>query len=286
MLIQLAGSALSKLGRIPRNAEYSYQYLLIRLLLGTASVSRGSISCKQQIDYSSLPSVAQTKSPAIAAKDFLTSYAVGGSIERLIRVTRADNREFYKEILSEFLNYQVQIAQGRNTAAFVFLYRMLERVCYSVPLLYASTQTDYVGTFNDLKAILNATDAGELGLFKKFLSQGRFIDPIKLQVVQQITFSSTGGHQASYYNLTVTRFTKFTSTDPVTNQVEVKFVDIPELLITIRNRFFHSRTGDGRSNITTIEMTDSDEYFGNLNPLVMSFLAIVVLHTIAIKYQV
>jgi len=36
-----------------------------------------------------------------------------------------------------------------------------------------------------LKAILNPDIEGELGLFKKFLNQGKFIDPIKLQVAQK-----------------------------------------------------------------------------------------------------
>ena len=93
-------------------------------------------------------------------------------------MTRADNRDFYREILSEFLNFQIQAERGNDTSAFVFLYRILERISYSVPLLYTSTQSDFRGTFKDLKSILDA-DAdgdGELGLFKKFLGKGQFSD--------------------------------------------------------------------------------------------------------------
>ena len=175
---------------------------------------------------------------------------------------------------------------GNNTSAFVFLYRILERISYSVPLLYTSTQSDFQGTFNDLKAILNADIEGELGMFKKFLGKGRFIDPLKLQVAQKISFSTVSGHAANYYDLTKDKFNKFVSTDQVSHEVEIKFSEIPEFLITIRNRFFHSRTGDGRKNITTIEMPDSDEYFGKINPVIASFLAIVTLQTVAAKYHI
>lgn len=286
MSVQISGTTLEGLGNIPKNAEHSYQYLLIRLLLGTATVAKGNTRRKQEVDYSSLPATVQTKSPAVAVNDFLSDYSIGGSVNRLIKLTLGDNRDFYKEVISEFMNYQIQTIKGNNTSAFVFLYRILERISYSVPLLYSSTQSDYRGTFNDLKSILNADSEGELGLFKKFLGKGRFIDPLKLEVAQKISFSTISGHGANYYNLTSTRFTKFVSTDQANDEVEIKFSDIPEFLITIRNRFFHSRTGDGKKNITTIEMPDSDEYFGKINPIIASFLAIVTLQTIAAKYHI
>ncbi|WP_124541217.1 hypothetical protein [Piscinibacter terrae] len=286
MAVQISGSALDGLGRLPKNADNSYQYLLVRLLLGTATVCRGSIRAKQVTDYSSLPATVQNRTPAIAFKDFLVSYSLGGTVERFVKVTRGDNREFYKEILSEFLNFHLHAFQDKNTSAFVFLYRILERISYTVPLLYAATQTDYIGTFKDLKAILHADAEGELGLFKKFLGQGKFIDSIKLQVVQRISFSCSSGHGASYYDLTCEKFKSFASVDQAAQEVEIKFSEIPEFLKTIRNRFFHSRTGDGRGNITTISMPDSDEYFAKINPVIASFLAIIVLHTLSSKYHV
>lgn len=286
MSVRISGSIIEGLGRIPKNADSSYQYLLVRLLLGTATVSRGSARGKQSTDYSSLPAIQQIKSSATAFKDFLVSYSVGGTVERFVRVTRADNREFYKEILSEFLNFQLHTIQGRNTSAFVFLYRILERVSYTVPLLYAATQSDYMGTFRDLKAILHAEAEGELGLFKKFLGQGRFIDPIKLQVMQKIDFFCGSGYGSNYYDLTCDKFKAFASVDQAAQAVEIKFAEIPEFLKVIRNRFFHSRTGDGKGNITTIDMPDSDEYFGKINPIIASFLAIVVLHTLSAKYHI
>ncbi len=285
MPVQISGSTLEGLGNIPKFADQSYQYLLIRLLLGTATVSRGGTRRKQTIDYSSLPAITQSKTPAIAIKDFLTSYSIGGSVARLIKITRGDNREFYKEILSEFLNFQIQTLRGSSTNAFVFLYRILERISYSVPLLYTSTQSDFRGSFRDLKAILNADIDGELGLFKKFLGKGRFIDPLKLQVAQRISFSTVSGNGLNYYTLTCKRYKNFISEDQATHEVEIKFSDIPDFLITIRNRFFHSRIGDGKENITTIEMPDSDEYFEKINPIIASFLAIVTLQTIAAKYH-
>lgn len=285
MSILVAGCCLDRMGRLPTGADRSFQYLLIRLLLGSASVSKGGSKCRQNIDFSSLPAVPQSKSGAAAVEDFLASYSVGGNVRKLITTTAADNREFYKEILSEFTHYFIQSARGNHAGAFVYLYRVLERLAYSVPLLYASTQRDYMGTFNDLKSILHSDKSGEIGLFKKLLRGRGFIDPLKLQVAQTITFRSSGGHQASYFQLTVSQFGDFSAQDATRASVEIVFENILEFMVTIRNRFFHSRTGDGQKNISTLAMIDPDEYFSCINKFCASFLAVVVLQTIATKYR-
>jgi hypothetical protein len=107
-----------------------------------------------------------------------------------------------------------------------------------------------------------------------------------MQVAQVISFSGLGGHDKSYFELTCKRYKNFVSTDPITHEVEIKFSDIPDFLITIRNRFFHSRIGDGKENINTIEMPDSDEYFKRINSIIVGFLAIMTFQTIAAKYHV
>jgi hypothetical protein len=283
--VQISGCELKGLGNIPKNAENSFQYLLLRLLLGTSTVCRGGIEHKQKIDYSVLPAVVQNKSPGIAVKDFLTT-SIGGSVARFIKATTGDNREFYKEILCEFLNFHIQTQRNSDTAAFVFLYRILERFSYFVPLLYAATQTDYRGTFNDLKAILNSDMKVELGLFKKLLQKGKFIDPLKLQIPQKILFATGNANGTSYYNLTENKCKGFVTLDPLNKEIEIKFLDIPDLIITMRNRFFHALIGDAsRTNVTTIEMIDSDEYFRKLNPIIVSFLSIIILQTLSAKYH-
>jgi hypothetical protein len=285
VVVQLPGCRIEGLGNVPTNADKSFQYLLLRFLLGTATASRGSLRAKQSVDYSSLPAVVQAKTPRAAVTEFLTAFEVGCTASRFVKITIADNREFYREILCEFINCHLQTIQGRHTGAFVFLYRILERISFTVPLLYASTQTDYVGTFNDLKAMLNGEKDGELALFRKFLSQGRFIDELKLQVNQTVTFTSAGGHANAYFDLVTKRFKDFTSIDAVASEVEIEFSRIPQLLITLRNRFFHLRTGDGMKNISSTELPDSDEFFQRINPITFSFLAMITLHTLAAKYR-
>ena len=285
MSVPIAGFSIAGLGNLPAHAGLSYQYLLVRLLLGTASVERAGSIIKQRLDYSALPASPQVSRASIAVRTFLVDYAIGGSVKRLIKVTIPDNRIFYKELLNEFAHFIYQQNKGCFTTAFVFLYRIFERISFSVPLLYTSTQKDYIGTFNALKGILNADTSGEMALFKKFLSQGKFIDPLKLNVNLSLSFKSSFGHQDKYYVLTTKKVTCLTSPDPINRTADIKFSDVPELLKAIRNRFFHSRTGDGKDNIFIEEMPDSDEYFECINQTIANFLSIVTLQTIAAKYQ-
>lgn len=283
--LDIDGLTYSSLARLPKNADRCYQYILTRLLLGIASVSKGTTICRQSTDYSIVPQNVQARKPTDAFKEFLTTYGIGGTVQGFVRKTIADNREFYADLLGEFSNFFIQTERKSHTSAFVFLYRILERLSYCTPLLYSSTQSDYRGTFNDLKALFASDNKGELGLFKVFLNNGRFIDQLKLDVPYLIDFSLAYFHKDSFFDLTVARYREWVSNDKNTHQLEIKFRHIPELLQTVRNRFFHFRVGDGQPNIRLAEMPDSDEYFSCLNPSFCSCMAVIVLHTLARKYQ-
>lgn len=279
------GVTYAGLGNIPNNADRSYQYLLIRLLLGNLTLQQHGIELRQEANLFVLPPQKQQLRASPAFNNFLVDSGIGSTGKRFIQKTVADNRSFYKDVLSEFSNYFLQAKKESHTAAFVFLYRVLERFSFSIPLLYSSTQSDYIGTFNTLKNFFDDDLKGELGLFKVFLNQGTFIDPLILDFVFEVTFTSQHGYAANYFDLTRRQQTQFVSTDPAINKIEIRFRDVPELLKTLRNRFFHFRTGDGQQNIRIEHILNTDEFFSCVNPTFVSFLAIVALTSIAKKYK-
>lgn len=272
--------------RWPSNGDKSYQYLLVRLLVGAIQVSKTSVQVHQKFDFSTIPPSAQVKTSANAFADFLSSANIGGTTKKFIQVTTADNRDFFREILAEFGNYFVQCKRGNYATAFVHLYRTLERVLYSIPLLYSSTQRDFIGTFNDLKSLFKEELVGELGLFKKFLGLGRFIDPLTLDATSTIKFVSVNGYQSNYFSLTNRLYKNFNSTDSSSHEVSLTFKNTPDFMTILRNRLFHARTGDGQSNVKMQEVIDIDEYLNCLNPIFCNFLAIVILQIIASKYHI
>lgn len=284
MRVDIQGASLICVGKLPKDAEHSMQYLLVRLLIGAFSLQKGTAKILQKTDYSALTPVGQTKSVSDAFRDFLTSYSLSDlSTQKFIAKTIPDNRRFYQEILCEFVFYFIQSHKGCHTAAFVFLYRALERISFSVPLLYASRSHDYYNTHKELKAIFSLQGDQDLGLLKKFIEQRKFIDDLKLSVMYDVKFS--GNNAAECFDLAKKFCTNAENIDPNLHQFGVQFQHVIGWFIVTRNRFFHSRTGDASFNIKGTELNDPDEFFGQINPVFCSFLAIIVLQSISHKYQ-
>lgn len=284
MAVNHPGFSISLLGSEPQGADRSFQYLLIRILTGTAKIHKGGTSFKQDIDYSEISMPTQALSPKKAVNKFLADFGINKTLKHILTHTVLINRTFFKDITYEYINYFTQRHKGCDTAAFVFLYRILERVLYSVPLIYTTTQTDYYNTFKDLKDILKEEKDGEFGLYNKLIDQGRLIDRAKLDVTYQIDFSSSND-SASFFKVTNGKFKHFDSIDQANAEFTIKFKHVSGLLRTLRNRFFHTRTGDGQLNIKPDDILDPDEYFSYVNPVLCSYLSQIVLHIISHKLK-
>jgi hypothetical protein len=269
---------------LPTGAENSAQFMLIALLAGTISISVKSGFKAQSFNYTTLPHGRQTKRSLNGLKSIFSTYDIGEDLNNFVGVTLADNRGFYQELLIEFSQFFLQTNRGAHTAAFVFLYRIIERLFYSIPLLYVSTTKDYVGTFEDLKGLFVDDKTGERGFFKKFLNQGRFIDNTVLDQVFILNLSATDGVSEKFDAALRKIFKAFVPAGPSLDQVGCKFRDVPDLLAQMRNRFFHSRTGDGQPNMSMKVIGDPDMVFARLNPIFCNVLAVITIHSIAKKY--
>lgn len=284
MTVSHSGFELFSVGKLSKDGERCLKYQLIRLLIGSLGFRKEGEKYIQAVDYSTMPPSPQAMRPRDAFNKFISDYGISYAPSKFIAASVLDNRNFYKDLLVEFLNYFHQASKKSHTAAFVYLYRALERMFYSVPLIYVSTQNDYYNTFDDLKDILKEDKIGEMGLYKKMLGQGKFIDAAELDLTYRIDFS-TSTNSARFYAVTEKLINTFDSKDPATSELVVKFRNTGDLLSSLRNRFFHTRTGDGKSNIKAESVVSSDEYFSILNPIFCSYLSQVVLEIAAVKYK-
>lgn len=271
--------------KIPAQAGSCSQFLLLRILLGYARISKGAIKARQQMNYSTYPAVSANVSWPDALRGLNASYGASLSQRDFIRRAQLDNRLFFRDLLNEFSNYFIQEERSSHVAAFVCLYRALERLSYSVPLLYCSTQKDFTKTFDQLRACFSSKETGELGLFNTFLRAGGLIDQTTLDAVCDISFASGSGLESRFYAAAEKCFDKFEIKDASRFYLGVKFANVGKLLISVRNRFFHFASGGWQNNISLTEINDADEFFGNINPLFCNFLAIVLISIIIHKYD-
>ncbi len=268
--------------RMPKNGENSSPYLILRLLLGTLRIEVNSAAFKQPINFLSLPAAQQQLKNAAAVDEFLLQFSIPSSAE-FVRRTISDNRAFYRDLLAEYSQYFLQTKNLSHVSAFVFLYRILERISYSLPLLYCSIATEYRATFDLLKKLF-VEAGGELSFFKKFLHDTDFIDSLILDTTYDIAFIAQDGQPARYYK-TITRiFNEFAGRDEAQNSIKIEFRHMSEFIVNLRNRFLHARTGDGQTNVLVSQIKNPDELFAQLNPAFASFLAQVTLHMLGNKY--
>ena len=70
------------------------------------------------------------------------------------------------------------------------------------------------------------------------------------------------------------------SEDNIDFSIIITNKDLIDLTITLRNRYFHQKTGDGGGNFTSSEFPESDTFFENINDLIMNWIALIYVEII------
>lgn len=143
----------------------SPQILLLLTLKGAFSIKKESISKKviQNVDYTIL---GQCKNNKISIINFTKD------IEHTIQnIDFAVNYSFYKTLIIEYLAciHANKLKQG--IVSLIHIYRILERVSFTLPLLYAKKSNDYLGIYKYFKEFFTNADTniGELKFLIKSL---------------------------------------------------------------------------------------------------------------------
>jgi hypothetical protein len=145
--------------------------------------------------------------------------------------------------------------------------------------------TDFSSTFKELKKLFGKESDGELAFLRTFIGQGKLVDKTILDTSDTIDFSACGICASAFYKTATELHSKWTVTDPTRNSAEIKYRDVQDLLVTIRNRFLHFRTGDGQKNMSSRKLQDVELFFKTLNPVFAAYVASVTLHLMAAKYK-
>jgi len=215
------------------------------------------LSLKKVLD--NFPDISST-----AFKDF------NFTIKFLIAKNR--NREFYKIIEKELLEAIIAYQNNNFVQLFLFIYRIIETISFTTPLIYLSKNVDYFKTYDELKKLFNAEDnnLGELGFLKRFIST-LFKEEDYLKVGAKIDFSCIGDdvNRSSCMTIYKQYMTKekgnskkvlgLKSEDSL--QITLEVINFHEFFITLRNRFFHNLKGTIRDNIQMVEIFDLNKFF-------------------------
>lgn len=258
--------------------------LILRLLSGNVELTHNytNKTIKSRINYFSSDfssfSNWKTEFPTYFSEDVNSD-----DLASFIDNTKYVNRNFYSVILSEVSQFILHTNRKSHTSAFIYIYRILEKISYSFPLIYTSKTQDFQQSFNKLKELMVGDgEKKELGFFKAFINMLYKDDSISDTSVD-IDFST--------YDIDVKRqifreIKRVTPSDAIHGDtcepdiLAINYCEMGSFIISVRNRFFHNLNG-GAKNIESNKIVDSDELFSFINPMAMYWLAMVLLGVVS-----
>lgn len=184
-------------------------------------------------------------------------------------ISNRKNHFIHEQLLSELTSAMIWLDDS-PIESFVHIYRALEFMSYSFPLIYASKSKDYRGTYEKLKSFMSGVADGELKFFKTFLAE-LFKGNILFQYEFDIFFMNGNESliQAELGRIIPNPYYTFDG-----NTMKIKFANVADLLITLRNRYFHMLVGKGTDNFYDTRY-DKREIFQAMNPVFLNWLTMI-----------
>ncbi|MFY7988808.1 MAG: hypothetical protein ACOVNP_08005 [Flavobacterium sp.] len=198
------------------------------------------------------------------------------------------NKSFFETLNNEFCNFYYFTYKENHTVAFLHLYRILEYVSYTFPLMYAASTKDFSKSFDSLKGLFSGDkDQGELKVFKFFIQNVMSIEKnYKGLTIDINIISELDDYNERIYNtlLSICDKSIFEEVKNIENKrLCIKFSEFSSFIITIRNRFFHLKNSQS-TNIHSIDIVDSDFFFNLINRKCAYFLSLVTVLIINKSY--
>lgn len=202
------------------------------------------------------------------------------------------NTDFYKLINAELIKCLVATKEDRHLEAFFYLYRIIEGICYSIPLIYVSKNKKYTNSYNQLKSFFSNNESGELSFFRKFI-EITFNKEDFYQLTIDVEFSGINIDEIreKYFMLytskmeSTQRGNKKSEFVVGENSIEVSFIGFYDLLIVIRNRFFHFTQGAGKENIKSTDVIYPDYFFKPIIHHGINWVSIIILELIKFDFE-
>jgi hypothetical protein len=261
----------------------SFEAALILVLLGFSDVLDASgkvlVRPRKNLGVSGAPIVTGSRRALlVAANNIGLDFDV---INHYLQKAHAQ-QSYYKELLLEVLHYLRRTKQGQHSMAFLHLYRFLERVSYVFPITYALRSDNFKGTYESFKAYISGDKTGELKFFQKF--QFAVIEEAVRESSMKFDFQSLpyGGEATGYRLIKKFSSANYLVSDTSDLEVTIEGQGVIELVVNLRNRFFHAGSGHV-DNVSLLDLPDPDGFFGRVNENFISWLAIVYFQTLIAK---
>lgn len=182
---------------------------------------------------------------------------------------------YYKDLVAEVILALARTNKGEHTLAFLHIYRLLERISFAFPVIYAARSTDFKATYTVLREYLGGgTDKGELGFFRKFVETS--IDGLLAGAIAKVDLAPLQSSDRPPVYSTIKKFLPPNSIHSEIPDLTIEFPysEVLDLLVNLRNRFFHF-SSNHTQNISSIDLPVCDQLFEHLNEIFLNWLAVI-----------
>lgn len=218
-------------------------------------------------------------------KEFAIKDTEKDLLKRYFQHMSRNNKEFQSTLLFETTMFFFK-CELSPTAAFLHLYRIIELICFNVPLVYTSKEFSYIGAFTKLKKFFSK-DGEEFAFFKKFLEtlfkdEKEMLNEKFCFEIQSDNISSIKADLDNVYSLDKkdkeqNYLWEFNISENQSSALcSISFKNLIDFIINIRNRYFHLSDGSGNPNIKN-KTYDMDQVFTQLNFSIINCLSIIML---------
>ncbi|HRF16805.1 MAG TPA: hypothetical protein PK977_01505 [Chitinophagaceae bacterium] len=224
----------------------TYDVLLIRLLTSTLDISNSKTNknIKLTSNFTVFPAFTVSRKSAKQIRAFISPFNLSDYI-KYSQKYYGRNITFYHNLLQELTFYFYYSSENQFQSAFVNLYRTLEYLSYSFPLMHASHFGNYIGSFEALRAYFTDANTSELKFFESFVAR-LFQGTPYLSLTTNFDFSHPDILVAnncfdSFKGLM--KATDWTTANKLTHSLSIENSNLIKLFKNVRNRYFHFAVG-------------------------------------------
>ena len=236
----------------------------IRLLSGTVDISHpiDDRVYKARTNYNKLPHSKNTKMSSKPIRECFDTYDVE-KINNYLLDNNGHNRLYNESLLLESTHLITSKMRKDFLSSFVHLYRIIEFISYSFPLIHTSKSKNYFNSFDSLQKYFS-NEGGELKFLNRFVSS---IFENKPESDLEAEFNIPGFNDTMRSDLyrsikrILDKKQSIIRYDDSLYQFHVKYIDLIDLIVFIRNRYFHFTTGSGMKNFKSSELIDPNLFF-------------------------
>lgn len=197
------------------------------------------------------------------------------------------NKDFYSSIEPELIKCLVANEKGDYFESFFYLYRILEGISYTIPLIYVSKNKNYDKTFRQLQSFFGKDKDGELLFFRKFIC-ATFKNEDFFNTSYTLDFNTIEIEElkSEYYNIYKDRIKDSCIIDSTENEeIDVSFIGLYDFIIEMRNRYFHLKKGSWQENISSTKVLYPDYFFKPIIKKSINWIGLILFEIIKLDYE-